>query len=219
MGVGGLTPDASIIEAIRSAVPDDVTVLAMVRPRDGLFDYDAAEIRRMAQSIRDLAKAGAHGVVFGVVRDGMLDLIAMEILMDTSHSSGVQVTMHRAFDALSTPENHIASLTELGVQRILTSGAPWGSAASASNNLGTLIEYLGKSPEGIEWVIGGGVDHENAPHIMDSLRGTYSLHAYSSVLSDYSVRSDHRASADQVVNPDLVRQLRHIIEARTPGAH
>lgn len=42
-------------------------VFALVRPRDGNFNYDNLEVQQMIYDIKALCEAGANGLVFGAL--------------------------------------------------------------------------------------------------------------------------------------------------------
>ena len=72
-------------------------------------------------------------------------------------------------------------MIDLGVDRVLTSGVPWGQAGSAVDGLPQLLRTIERAAGRIEVVIGGGVNLRNAATLAAALPATArtSLHAYS----------------------------------------
>ena len=62
---GGLTPSPGLIDWALAAV--SIPIHGIVRPRPGNFHYSAAELDVMLRDIEAMRKAGAHGVVAGVL--------------------------------------------------------------------------------------------------------------------------------------------------------
>lgn len=101
----------------------NVSVMAMVRPRKGNFVYTKEEISIMIDDILMYKKLLADGVVFGCITDaGLLDKPAIDELLIAA--TGLEVTFHMAFDELIEKEklSAIDWLAEQGVTRILTHG-------------------------------------------------------------------------------------------------
>ncbi|HAK0934118.1 TPA: copper homeostasis protein CutC [Listeria innocua] len=101
----------------------NVSVMAMVRPRKGNFVYTKEEISIMIDDILMYKKLLADGVVFGCITDaGLLDKPAINELLKAA--TGLEVTFHMAFDELVETEKlpAIDWLAEQGVTRILTHG-------------------------------------------------------------------------------------------------
>ncbi|EHW9789355.1 copper homeostasis protein CutC [Listeria innocua] len=101
----------------------NVSVMAMVRPRKGNFVYTKEEISIMIDDILMYKKMSADGVVFGCITDaGLLDKPAINELLKAA--TGLEVTFHMAFDELVETEKlpAIDWLAEQGVTRILSHG-------------------------------------------------------------------------------------------------
>lgn len=192
MRVDGLTPGRDAIEAARAAFSAP-GLMVMIRPRGGDFVYRPDEISRMKGQIARAAEAGADGVVLGLLhgQDGRVDDAALAALMAECRSRSLQVTFHRAFDAAADPHAALETLISLGVDRILTSGSPWGSGAGALAGLPTLQRLVDQAAGRIEIVIGGGVTPANAGTIGAAMPpgARIAFHAYSSVLRNGCVSS------------------------------
>ncbi|KMJ43526.1 copper homeostasis protein CutC [Xenorhabdus khoisanae] len=116
---GGVTPS---LGALRQAMQQiSIPVHPIVRPRGGDFCYSNADFEVMKNDVALIRDMGFPGVVFGVLNEeGHIDWLRMRQLM--SLSGNMAVTFHRAFDMCLNPYTALQQLTELGVQRILTSG-------------------------------------------------------------------------------------------------
>ena len=116
---GGTTPSAGCIAATRAVVSIDLFVL--IRPRSGHFYYSDNEVEQMKYDIRLCKKIGVDGVVIGLLKkDGSVDKENVELLIKEARP--MSVTFHRAFDRCIDPLKALSILSDLGVNRILTSG-------------------------------------------------------------------------------------------------
>ena len=186
MDVGGLTPDPRFLERIRRALTDGPEILAMIRPRDGGFEFSDAEVRGMRQDIADAARASADGVVIGALKDGLPDRQALDILCAEARQHGLRTTFHRAFDATKDRAQALDMLLAYPVHRILSAGTAWDGGEPASRGVEILLALGRQSAGRIEWVIGGGVGAANLGHLDHHLASVRprSFHAFSSVLTD-----------------------------------
>lgn len=155
LGVGGLTPSIGVIEqaveAARDAgAPDFVHVL--VRPRPGGFVYSADEVATTVRDIRAVRAAGGAGVVIGALSaSGDVDrAITAELV---AAAEGMQVTFHRAIDAVDSPLETADALIELGLSRVLTSGG----AARSIDGIDTLRALKAHVGDRLQIMAGGGV--------------------------------------------------------------
>ncbi|WP_146806785.1 copper homeostasis protein CutC [Cellulomonas persica] len=96
---GGVTPGIGLLERVLEAVPD-VGVHVLVRPRPGGFVYAPDEVDVLVREVRAVVRSGAAGVVVGALTDdGRVDERVLGRLAD--EAQGVELTFHRAFDALT----------------------------------------------------------------------------------------------------------------------
>jgi len=184
MQFDGLTPRLQDITVARSAFKNRPGLMVMVRPRKGDFCYSKQEIQEMQQQIRMAAQSGADGVVFGILNknDNSFAMDALTELVQLSKEQGLRSTFHRAFDAAPGPVKSVELLIDAGVDRILTSGTPWGQNGTAMDGIETLKKIIGTAQDRIEIVIGGGVTAANAGVILKSRpkkSNMISIHAYS----------------------------------------
>jgi copper homeostasis protein len=169
LDVGGTTPDPRLIAACAAALP--VPVFAMIRPRGGSFVHDARELAVMAADIERARAAGAHGVVFGVLRgDGTVDEAAMRRLVDLARP--LPVTCHKAVDAARDPLEALDVLLAIGVDRVLTSGGAPTAAAGAA----TIARMVARAGNALAVMAGGGVRAGNVGALV-ARTGVREVHA------------------------------------------
>lgn len=164
--VGGLTPARFLVpEAIRqSALP----VHVLIRPRAGGFCYDEAAYSSMREEIHFARRAGAAGIVIGILRpDSTVDIERTRRLVDLA--CPLQVTFHRAFDETPDQEQALEDVISAGCHRVLTSGGAADVVAGAAR-LAWLVDRAGSR---IEIAAGGGLRVGNARHLARRTRATH----------------------------------------------
>ena len=175
LAVGGTTPSYGVTKAaVELAANYDTTIMTMIRPRGGDFDYSDLEIDIMLEDIRLTAQAGSQGVVFGALTaDKKLDKANLEKLI--AASKGMEIVFHMAFDELSDDDQleAIDWLSQVGVTRILTrAGVSGDSLEKRFAHYHRILEHAkGK----IEILPGGGIDLDNRQIFIDQL-GVTQLH-------------------------------------------
>lgn len=156
---GGLTPSAGTIELARAAL--GIGLVVLVRPRAGDFLYSSAEFEVMRRDVELCAAAGVDGVALGVLRrDGSVDRERTAELVE--RAGPLQVTFHRAFDMTRDPEEALEALCELGVERVLTSGA----ARTALEGAGLIARLVERAGTRLAVMAGGGVRAANAAELL-----------------------------------------------------
>jgi len=119
LAVGGITPSYGLLKRVMDDLTIPVNVL--IRPRSGNFTYDDAEFDAMKSDIELCKKLGCNGVVTGVLnKDFTVDIGRTKALIDLSRP--MSFTFHRAIDWTIDPNVAIEQLTDLGVDRVLSSG-------------------------------------------------------------------------------------------------
>ena len=184
MACDGLTPTQKQVIAARRTFSTRPGLMVMIRPRSGGFFYGQHELATMRRQIAMVAAAGADGVVFGVLHEceRRIDTAALQVLLATSAEFDLCVTFHRAFDAVADPFVALEILIDAGVDRILTSGTPWGKEKSAVDGIEPLRQIIASAAGRIEIVVGGGICASNIQDVFATLvpsRRRVSLHAHS----------------------------------------
>jgi len=150
--LGGLTPSQALVEATHEV---GIPAHALVRCRPGGFTYDADELALMEREVRTVLRSGAAGVVVGALRpDGSLDEDALRRFVDAARtvSAHAEVTLHRAVDHAADPVAAVGRLADLGVTRVLTSGAA-ASAPAGAATIARMVDAAGR----VQVMAGAGV--------------------------------------------------------------
>jgi len=116
----GLTPSLQLMRKTCAALK--IPVMVMIRPRAGNFVHTENEINQMKTEIDLAKKAGAAGVVFGLLTAyNKIDVENTRLLAEYAHP--LPITFHKAIDELENPVEGVEALKKIsGIRRILTSG-------------------------------------------------------------------------------------------------
>lgn len=178
LALGGLTPSAGFARlAIEHAHAAGRRVNAMVRPRDGDFEYDESDLATALAEGRALLAEGVDGLVFGAVKNGALDRQVLETWVNAMRAErpDVDLTLHRAVDMLADPLEAVDLAVELGFARILTSGG----ACSAPDALPVLAAMRARADGRIVIMPGSGIRAANVPQVV-AATGVREVHASAS---------------------------------------
>ncbi len=184
----GTTPQKECIKIARELFTKPDGMIVMIRPRGGNFFFTRSEIDQMRKAIDVAAESGADGVALGALRrpEGDLCTEVISELITDAYSANLTVTLHRAFDAI--PEKSKSKAIEwartIGVNRILTSGTPWGINDGPTHNLYNLKELSILANGHIEIVASGGINLVCVKEIvttLSNLPSPFSLHIFSGV--------------------------------------
>ena len=171
LAVGGLTPYTALLRQIREE--SDIPVRCLMRPRAGDFLYTAGELELLRRQIAELKDAGADGFVIGCLTpEGRLDTEAMGPLADAC--GGLGITLHRAIDVSSDPEQTYLDAAKLGIDTVLTSGG----ASSCLDGMETIrrLIALREELEGPEVLIGAGVNASVIARFRAEIPGARAFH-------------------------------------------
>lgn len=147
---GGVTPSMAAIERASHIPGIDVSV--MIRPRGGDFLYTDEEFQTMLLDIAHARRAGATGVVFGILKaDGTVDIERTRQLVEAAE--GIETTFHRAVDMTADYEQAIRDIISTGCTRILTSGG----YDKATEGIANIERAVNISQGRIEIMAGSGV--------------------------------------------------------------
>lgn len=154
MAEGGTTPSMAAIKLARKLIPIKINVI--IRPRGGDFCYSGLEFEEMKYDIELYKDAGVDGFVFGILTEtGHVDVKRIKELIKIARPHAI--TFHRAFDMTENPYYAMASIIDMGIERILTSG----QAASAYVGRRLLASLIEKAGSDIIIMPGGGINEEN----------------------------------------------------------
>lgn len=159
LSVGGLTPAAELMKKTCSVLK--IPVMVMIRPRAGNFHYSEEEISQMKQEIDLAKKAGAAGVVFGLLTSkNQIDIENTHILAD--YATPLPVTFHKAIDELENPADGVPVLKNIrGITRILTSGGK----ATADEGAEVIRKMREAAGENLTIVAAGKITDKNVNQI------------------------------------------------------
>ena len=164
---GGVTPSVATIERVARIEGIDVSV--MIRPRGGDFLYSDDEFETMLLDIDYARKAGATGVVFGILTpDGKVDIERIGQLVEAA--KGMECTFHRAVDMTEDYEAAVEAVIAAGCHRILTSGG----YDKAIDGIANIRRAVAIAQGRIEIMAGSGVLASNAPQLIEA--GVDALH-------------------------------------------
>jgi copper homeostasis protein len=179
LSVGGVTPDAGLLRAVRAQVR--IPIFSMVRPRPGDFVYSGAELAEMKLAISTAKKSGMDGVVLGFLTEKRrVDVERTRELVE--FAKPVPVTYHRAFDETADLGQALEDIIESGAKRILTSGGAKGALAGAA----VLAKLIGAAGERIVIVPGAGISAANIAEVARRTKAREFHSGLSSVLPDGS---------------------------------
>jgi copper homeostasis protein len=158
LSVGGVTPDADLLRAVRAQVR--IPIFSMVRPRAGDFVYSSAEFAEMKRSVVGAKEVGMDGVVLGVLtKEHRVDVERTRELTELARP--LPVTYHRAFDEIADVHQALEDIIQSGAKRILTSGG----AKSALEGAATLAKLIEAAGERIAIVPGAGISSVNIAEV------------------------------------------------------
>ncbi|MCJ8322905.1 MAG: copper homeostasis protein CutC [Rhizobiales bacterium] len=171
LSAGGLTPSAGLIHYVAKM---DIPAYAMIRPQDGHFCFDEAEMDIMKRDIDFCRESGLAGVVIGVTHEnGTLHYNKLKQLVE--HADGMGVTLHRAFDVTPDPLEALELAIEVGVNRILTSGQQ-ESVIDGLALIETLVEKVKAKNSSLSIMPGAGITDENVAQVL-AISGITEVHA------------------------------------------
>ncbi len=165
----GLTPSMELME--QTCTKLSIPVMVMIRARGGNFVYAEEEVSRMKQEIELAKKAGASGIVLGLLTsDNKIDVHNTRILVNLA--APLPVTFHKAIDELANPVDGVKQLLAIdGITRILTSGGE-KTAKQGAKKIREMIQVAGKR---ITILVAGKITSENI-HEIQTLTGRHEFH-------------------------------------------
>ena len=169
LAVDGLTPSSELMEKTCSALK--IPVMVMIRPRAGNFVYSEEEIDQMKNEIGLAKKAGAAGVVFGLLtKENQIDGKNTKLLAEYAHP--LPVTFHKAIDILEDTAEGAEILCKIpGIKRILTSGGK----PTAMEGKDSIVKMMETAKDKITILVAGKVLDSNVEEIQ-KLTGAEEFH-------------------------------------------
>lgn len=158
---GGLTPSLGSLITVKKNT--GMSVMAMVRPREGGFCYTDVEYEVAKADAEALISNGADGLVFGFLHpDGSLDEQRTEMIAKIAQKAGRQTVFHRAFDVVPDWKKTMDCLIDIGITRILTSGQEY-DVSIATDTVREMIDYASGR---IQVMPGAGITAKNMERII-----------------------------------------------------
>ncbi|MEI7036912.1 copper homeostasis protein CutC [Fulvimonas yonginensis] len=177
---GGTTPSYGLIATVRERVRLPLYVL--VRPRDGDFLYEDAELEVMLRDVDACVRLGCDGVVIGALDpDGGIDRARCAALVAAAGTLGV--TFHRAFDAVREPARALEEVIALGCERVLTSGG----RDSAQHGAPAIAALVAQAAGRIRIMAGAGIRPGNLAEVATRSRAD-EFHASARTRRDSAMR-------------------------------
>lgn len=214
--LGGLTPSLGTLIEVKKLV--DIPVMAMVRPREGGFNYTKYEYETMLTDAKLLLKHGADGLVFAFLNEnGSINIDRTKEFKNLCGDK--EAVFSRGIDVASNIIQSTKILDEIGIDRVLTSGGE-ESAYLGMDNIKKMVEVSTK----MEILPGGGINKDNAVELMEKT-GANQVHSSARTLHyDTSVRNNPKiffgGKIDGKSNPEdeykitdstLVKEMKEVI--------
>ena len=216
LSVGGLTPTLATLKRVKRDT--NLKVICMDRPRAAGFCYSQSEFETMLEDAEILLENGADGIAFGFLQeDGNICLPYVEKMIDFIHSYGKEAVFHRAFDVTPDPVLSMDILTDLGVDRVLTSG----QQAKAKDGMNLIQQLQAQYGGKIEILPGSGINAQNAKEIIEQT-GVNQVHSScknyqtdpttSSDSVTYAYLTEPHTNDYDVVDVELVKKLVQVVQ-------
>ncbi len=153
----GLTPPLWMVREILDEMDNDTEAHVVLRPHSEGFWYTPQEIDSVLHDADMFAGYSIDGLVFGAhTAEGTFDLdLIRRVKAATADKT---LTIHRALDACHDPHGTLKALIDMGITRILTSGA----APNAQQGRETLRQWVKQYGHAVRFVASGGITQETA---------------------------------------------------------
>ncbi len=187
----GITPSKALLNsAIKiSTLPINV----LIRPRIGDFFYDSEEIKLIEDEIKNIKSLPINGIVIGVLnRKNDLPINILKKLVEMIKP--LDITFHRAFDLLKNPIESMNKLSEIGFDRILTSG----HSERAEKGLDMLMKLKAKANGKISIMPGGGINESNC--IIFFKNGFNEIHLSAK-------KKEKENTIEPVADPEIIKKV------------
>lgn len=210
--VGGVTPSYGTLKKVASDMKIPVRVL--IRPRSGNYIYNDEELEMMCSDIALIKELGYEGVVIGALDEkGNLDVEKIKAMMKAGE--GMKFTFHRAIDACNNPLEALATLVDLGFDKVLTSGC----RPKAVDGIDMIRQMQEKFGDKIRIMAGGGVNIDNVMKIINET-GISNCHAsltievenYNAQLYPQKIDNTGASMVWKVSSPSIINEMLNIVK-------
>ena len=192
---GGTTPSFGSIAVARERL--QIPLFVLIRPRPGDFHYGSLEADIMLRDIAHCRQLGCDGVVIGALTaDGEIDMPLCRELVGAA--GPMDITFHRAFDAVRDLSAALEQVVDLGIKRILSSGGH-ANAAEGSAVLASLTKQAGAR---LALMAGAGLNAQNIADVAQQT-GCMQLHASAKAKQRSAMR--HQNPALQGLDIDWIQ--------------
>lgn len=190
LDVGGTTPSRELIEQVVKAVR--IPVFPIIRVRGGDFIHSVDEVNLMRRDVDMAAKAGAAGIVIGVLKpDRTIDAESTRAVMDVAPH--LPATFHLAFDQATDSAQALETLIDIGISRILTRGG----GKTALDGVGGLKRLVSQANGRLQVMAGGSVREDNAEEIVRR-SGVREIHSRGTAVAEM-VAAARRGESSKVI--------------------
>ncbi len=202
LSVGGLTPSFGLIQ--QCVKKSNVQVHTMIRHKEGGFEYDINDIELMKTDISMAKKAGASGIVLGILDKNSEVSNLNDGLVKFAKSLNLEITFHRAFDFVSDYNSAIKKIISFGFDRLLTSGLQ----STAIEGLDLITELQSNYGQSIQIMAGSGINETNALKIASS--GIHNIHftARKKASSEIKLSMGELLVVDEVKIKEIIGQFK-----------
>jgi len=176
LSLGGLTPSYGLIE--QCVQRTNIEVHVIIRHKEGGFNYTSSDVTIMRSDIEQAKKAGASGVVFGILNDLFEVSDLNKELIDFAKKLDLEITFHRAFDFVINYKIAIEKIIAMGFDRLLTSGL----SQTAEEGLDIITNLQNNYGSKIQIMAGSGIHSMNALKIARS--GINNIHFTARKIAD-----------------------------------
>jgi len=161
LDLGGVSPSAGLIRAVRKRFQGELSVL--IRPRPGNFEFSNQEKYLIQEDARMALDMGVDMVVTGALdADANIDMTFLENLGQTVGME--KICFHRAIDQTPDLVRSLENLLNLGIPRVLSSGQASSAEKGAKN-----LQKMGILTQGKMVVMaGGGIRASNLEQIIQT---------------------------------------------------
>lgn len=139
LSTGGITPSYSLVKKALEISSKDIIV--MIRTREGNFNYTENEYKIMKEDATIFLELGVKGIVFGFLNnDNSINIERTKEFINLAKKYNKEAIFHRAIDVSDNYLDNLRLLQELGITRILTSGAE-NTAELGIENIKKALSY------------------------------------------------------------------------------